>query len=365
MTEKTKVSFLMRNWKLLLNLVTLVALGVLIYAIRSDLVQTFQNLWKVNAWFLLLMIPVQFLNYDAQARIYKGIFKTEGSSIGYWDLMRVTLELNFVNHVFPSGGVTGITYFSLRLKKHGVSVAKATAAHMLKLIMIFLSFEFLIVIGVLALAVRGHMNNLILLIAASLVTSLVILTFGMAFIIGSKQRIAGFFSYVSALLNRLIHVFRRGHPETIKVDRVRSLFEEMHDYYVQFSKEWRLLGGPLFWAFMANFWEVMTIFVVYLAFGHIVNIGAIILAYAIANSAGFVSVLPGGIGIYEGLMTLVLSATGVPSKLSLPVTVMYRVVNTLIQVPAGYVAYQDHLRSVGRAEKEAFVQLEAGHDPRG
>ena len=364
MREKTESSFLARNWKLLLNITTFIALAVLVYAIRKDLLQTFENLWKVNAWFLLLMIPVQFLNYDAQARIYKGIFKTEGSTIDYWHLMRATLELNFVNHVFPSGGVTGITYFSLRLKKQNVSVAKATAAHMLKLIMIFLSFEFLIVIGVVALAVRGHMNNLILLIAASLVTSLVILTFGMMFIIGSKQRIAGFFSYISVQLNRFIHLFRRKHPETIKIDRVRTLFEEMHEYYLQFSRDWRQLGKPLFWAFMANFWEIMTIFVVYLAFGHIVNIGAIILAYAIANSAGFVSVLPGGIGIYEGLMTLVLSATGVPSRLSLPVTVMYRVVNTLIQVPAGYIAYQDHIQHVGTDEREQIAQLEGGNDKR-
>lgn len=364
MREKTESSFLARNWKLLLNIATFIALAALVYAIRKDLAQTFENLWKVNAWFLLLMIPVQFLNYDAQARIYKGIFKTEGSSIDYWHLMRVTLELNFVNHVFPSGGVTGITYFSLRLKKNGVSVAKATAAHMLKLIMIFLSFELLIVLGVVALAVRGHMNNLILLIAASLVTSLVILTFGMMFIIGSKQRIAGFFSYISTQLNRFIHMFRRAHPETIKIDRVRTLFEEMHEYYVQFSSDWRQLAKPLFWAFMANFWEIMTIFVVYLAFGHVVNIGAIILAYAIANSAGFVSVLPGGIGIYEGLMTLILSATGVPSKLSLPVTVMYRVVNTLIQVPAGYVVYQDHIQRVGTGEEERAVRLEGDHDER-
>lgn len=362
MREKTESSFLGRNWKLLVNIVTIVALAVLIYMIREDLIETFRNLWRVNAWFLLLMIPVQFLNYDAQTRVYKGIFKTEGSSIGYWQLMRVTLELNFVNHVFPSGGVTGITYFSLRLKSYGVSVAKATAAHMLKLIMILLSFEFMIVLAVVALAVRGHMNNLILLIAASLVTSLVILTLGMMFVIGSRERIAGFFSYISRLLNRLIHVFRPNRPETINIDRVRALFKEMHDYYVQFSRERRQLGGPLLWAFMANLWEVMTIFVVYLAFGHVVNIGAIILAYAVANTAGFVSVLPGGIGIYEGLMTLVLSATGVPSRISLPVTVMYRVVNTLIQVPAGYVAYQDYLRHIKPGERQKIEQLEAGDD---
>ena len=359
MTED-KGSFLGRHWKLILNVVTVLALLVLAWVIRKDLVQTVQNLGKVNAWWLLLMIPVQFLNYDAQARVYKGIFKIEGSKIEYWHMMRTTLELNFVNHVFPSGGVTGITYFSLRLKKYGVSVAKATAAHMLKLVMIFLSFELMIALAVLALAVRGHMNNLILLMAGSLVTSLIILTVGLWFIIGTKERIAGFFGYVTSVLNRLIHLFRRRHPETIKTDRVRALFTEMHEHYVFFSRDWSRLKGPLFWGFLANFWEVMTIFVVYMAFGEVVNIGAIILAYAVANSAGFVSVLPGGVGVYEGLMTLTLSATGVPSRLSLPVTVMYRVVNTLIQVPPGYVAYRAYIKSIKPAEREELERLEGG-----
>ena len=196
------------------------------------------------------------------------------------------------------------------------------------------------------------MNNLILLIAGSLVTSLVILTAGMGFVIGSKKRIAGFFSFLTGLLNRVIHLFRPKQPDAIDTRKVRLLFEDMHDYYVRFSHNWQALSRPLFWGFMANFWEVMTIFVVYVAFGHFVNIGAIILAYAIANSAGFVSVLPGGVGIYEALMTVILSVTGVPSKLSLPVTVMYRVVNTIIQVPAGYVAYQTHLRCLGSKKGE-------------
>jgi uncharacterized protein (TIRG00374 family) len=108
----------------------------------------------------------------------------------------------------------------------------------------------------------------------------------------------------------------------------------------------RRLRMPFFWAFMANFWEVAAVYVVYVAFGHLVNVGAVILAYAVANFAGLVSVLPGGVGIYEGLMTLVLTATGVPSRLSLPVTVMYRVVNTVVQLPPGYYFYHKTLHAV-------------------
>ena len=101
---------------------------------------------------------------------------------------------------------------------------------------------------------------------------------------------------------------------------------------------------------MANLTEVLAIYVVYGAFGHWVNIGAIIIAYAVANFAGLVSVLPGGIGIFEALMTAVLAAAGIPIGLSIPVTIMYRVLNTIIQVPPGYYFYHHALR--GKSLKE-------------
>jgi len=36
--------------------------------------------------------------------------------------------------------------------------------------------------------------------------------------------------------------------------------------------------------------------------------------------------------------------------------VMYRVVNTIIQVPAGYIAYQRHLRQIKPSEIEELEQ---------
>lgn len=343
-------SYLRRNWKLIVNIVTLVALVVLAFAIRDQFTMTLKNLLRVNAWALLLMIPAQFLNYDAQARLYKSLFTVVGNKLSYKRLLVSSLELNFVNHVFPSGGVTGISYWGIRMKGEDITPAKATAVHLQKLVLLFLSFEVLIVLSVVALALQGAMSSIILLIAGSLITIVVILTAGFGFIIGSKKRIAGFFAYMSVVLNQLIHKFRPKSPETINIERVRGLFEELHENYMVMRHDWRRLRRPFFWALMANFWEVMTLYVVYIAFGEWVNIGAVILAYAVANFAGLISVLPGGVGVYEGLMTLTLAATGVPSRISLPVTVMYRVLNTLLQVPIGYYFYHRNLARAGKTD---------------
>ena len=49
--------------------------------------------------------------------------------------------------------------------------------------------------------------------------------------------------------------------------------------------------------------------------------------------------LPGGVGVWV-LMAAVMATAGVPAALSVPVIVMYRVINTIIQIPPGYYLYQ-------------------------
>lgn len=121
-------------------------------------------------------------------------------------------------------------------------------------------------------------------------------------------------------------------------------FGELHDNYQLLKENWRELKVPFLYLMMANITEVAAVYVVYVAFGRLVNVGAVILAYAVANFAGLISVLPAGIGIYEGLMTAVLAATGIPAGLSIPVTIMYRVLNMAIQLTPGYYFYQRALR---------------------
>lgn len=347
MSENEK-GFWARNWKLIVNLLTVVALIVLVVAIHKQLLETVHNLFKVHAWWLLLILPIQFIDYHAQAKMYQGLFKIVGNKLGYWFLWRTSLELNFVNHVFPSGGVTGVSYFGVRMKDgQNITGAKATLVQVMKVALTILSFEILLVAGLFFLAIVGKANSLMLFVAGSLSTLMVLGTVAFTYIIGSKKRINAFFLSVTKLLNKIIQIVRPNHPETINLEKAHGSFDDMHGNYVEYQKHWRELTGPFWWAVVGNIAEVGTLYAVYIAFGHFVNVGAVILAYAVANFAGLVSVLPGGVGIYEALMTGVLSAGGVPAGLSLPVTVMYRVVNTLVQIPPGYVLYH---RTVQRSK---------------
>ncbi len=335
-----------RRIKWVLTLLTLAALGGLIYAVRAPLYETLTNLGKVNLWAVLLIIPIELLNYHAQAKLYQNFFLILGNKLSYRFMYRVALEMNFVNNIFPSAGVSGFSYLSVRMRSREVSAARSTIVQMMKFILVFVSFQIFLFVGVLMLAVSGKASNLLILVAASLGTLLAVSTLGIAFVIGSRRRIDSFFTFVTRLVNRIIHVVRPKHPETINISRAREVFTELHENYMHVRRNLRALRRPFLYALLANITEICAIYVVYIAFGQLVNPGAIIIAYAVANFAGLVSVLPGGVGIYEALMTAILAAGGISPAVSIPATLMYRVVSMLVQLPPGYFFYQRALHSV-------------------
>lgn len=332
------------NWRLVLTIATFIGLAILVYSLRQQIADVITNLGRVNALALLLIIPVEFLNYDSYARLYRSLFATLGKKVKYWPMYKLTLEFNFVNHILPSGGISGISYFNVRARAEGISTASSTVAQVTRLFLLFASFQPLLILGVFFLALRGHTNNLIMVIASSLITLLIVGIFLGLYVIGSRRRINSFLTLITKILNWLIHLVRPRYPETINISRAQSTFNELHDNYVIFRSNLPALKMPFIYMLIANITEIAALYVVYIAFGEFVNVGAVILAYAVANFAGLISVLPAGIGVYEGLMTAVLVATGIPAELSIPVTVMYRVLNMATQLTPGYYFYQKAIR---------------------
>jgi uncharacterized protein (TIRG00374 family) len=340
MSDKSdSASFWRQNWRKVLTVITFVALGVFVYALRHKISETLRSLGDANYWILFAMPLFQFGHYHFVALFYRRLFRVLDEFVRYKFLYKTALELNFVNLVFPSGGVSGFSYFSIRMRTKGISTGKSTLVMTMRFVMLFIAFQIFLFVGVLLLALDGKANNFMILIAGSLGTLLLVFTVGLGYIVGSEKRIDNFFTFVTRALNKLIQLVRPRHPETISVARARHAFKEYHGNYNILRGNYKKLKQPLLYALLINLTEVATIYAVFAAFGHWVNPGAVIIAYAVANFAGLISVLPGGIGIYEALMTGVLAAGGVPAGVSLPIVVAYRVVNIGIQLPIGAYFY--------------------------
>lgn len=332
------------KWKVIFNFAALFALGVVIYVARDDISLALANLKNVNIAIVLLMIPIQLFSYHAVAKFYLEYFRALGHNASYKGLYRICLELNFVNQAFPSGGISGVSYLSYRLKHHGISYAKSTLAQIARFGLIFVSYQFLLIFGWLVLFFRGKASDLTLFITFAIGFGLISITLLGIFIISDKKRINNFTTWLARVVNRILHIFRPRHPETIRITKVKEVFSELHEDYVKLRNNKEKLYTPIYYAFLANVAEVATIYVVYVAFGQWVNVGAVIIAYALANLAGAIAILPGGIGVYESMMAIVMVSAGVPAGISVSVTIMYRILNMVFFLPVGYVLYANALR---------------------
>lgn len=333
------------RWRIVLTVGAFIALVILIYALRHQIAEVISDLFRIHALILLLIIPLKFINFDAYARLYRNLFEILGHGLAYRNLYKVALELNFVNTILPSGGISGVSYFTVRMRGEGVSAAQATVAQVIKFLLLFVSFQPLLVIGVFMLAAQGRANNLVIMVATSLITLLIVGTLLGIYIIESRARISTFLTALTRLINKTIQLFKWRQPETINIQNAQRVFNELHDSYVVIRGNLRQLKWPLLHTTVANLTEMATLYAIYLAFGSIVNFGAVILAYAVANFAGLISILPAGVGIYEGLMTAVLAATGIPPHLSIPVTIMFRILVMALVLPPGYYFYQKAVKA--------------------
>ena len=336
-----------KKWRSFLTATTFIGLILLIYFARESISQTFSNLNNVAAWILIFMIAWQAVNYYAYTQLYRSVFKILDKSVDFKTMLRVAIELNFVNTVFPSVGVAGFSYFGYRMKEFGINASKATMVHLMRFISVFFAFQALLILGLIILSIEGKANNFTILVAASISTALLFLSALSVYIVGNKSRIDTFTRGLTLAVNKVIQTVRPKHPETIKLAGVRKLFLELHEEYKELNKKRDQLKRPLVFATLASASEMATLYTVFLAFGEPVNPGAVIIAYAVANLAGIVSVFPGGVGVYEALMTGVLAVAGVPPSIGLPATIMYRIISMLLQLPIGYYFYQKFLKNAG------------------
>lgn len=333
--------------KLWLNVLTFLAIAVVVVFARHDIFLAFEKMTHMNLLVLVLMIPAQFFSFYAIARVYYFFFKATGTPLPMKTLIPVAIELNFVNHIFPSGGVSGFSYLTLRLRRDNISTAKATLAQLVRFILAFVTFIGLLLLALVLLAFEDRVNRFIILVATTLTITILFAALTIVYVIGTEYRVRDFTQGMSKFLNRLIHFVRPKHPETIDLRKVEETFTELHKDYMVLKSDFRKLWPTVRWALIANVSEILLIYIAFVADGSWINPGALIIAYAIATIAGLIAILPGGLGVYEPLMATVLLSAGVPGSVALSATLVSRVITLALALGSGYILYHRALRRYG------------------
>lgn len=338
-----------------LNVVTALIIIVMVWAMRDDLVQAFHLLGRVNIWLLLLIIPLQFLSYYASGEAIFSYLKQRRQIKNLHPLtgMRLALELNFVNHILPTAGVSGASYMTWRLSKIGVGSGRATLAQFVRFVAVFMTFIVLLMLAVFFVTIDSGVNRFLILTSSGLVS---VIIFGLMvawYVLDSDARLKRFSKRVARAVNWSGRTLLRRKDDILTATKVETFFDELQDDYQALKREPRLLVRPMIWGVVFNVTEVALFFFAFLALGTFVNPAAILIAIGVAALVGTFLVTPGGAGGYEAVAVLILTIAGFKGATVLAGVLLARVILIVLTIISGYLFYYLALKKYGKHPESA------------
>ena len=283
------------SFKTWLSIATLALITIIIFFSRHELLRAWDLLAAVNIWILLLLIPAQIFVYYVGGEMVFSYLRAKGDidKMRARDLTQMALEMNFVNHVLPSGGVSGISYMTWRLSKYGISAGRATMAQLVRFAMTFAAYIALVLVAVVVITIDGNINRWIIFASFSLVLVSLVAGVSLAYVLSSRRRMWGAADKVVRYGNLIISRVTLGRKKrTFRYSNVEKFFTELHFDYVALKQDRHILVKPFLWGIVFTLGEVSLFVLTFLAMGIYFNPAPLLIAYGIAGLAGLVVVTP-------------------------------------------------------------------------
>ena len=339
------------SFRSILSIVTLTLLVVVVVAAWPEIRKATGLLSQVNILVLLLLIPIQFASYYATGGMIFSYLRAKGEvkDMSHAAMTRLSLELNFVNHILPSGGAAGFSYLAWVLSRHKVSVARSTMSQIIRFTLTFVAFIVLLCVAMIVLTFNHQIDRTIVIVGGALIViAVAAISFGI-WLIKNLNRLRKFSAWLTRKVNGFIGWVTRGkRKDFVKPEVLLNFFTGLHDDYLAIRRDRRILIVPFIWAIVDNILDVSLIWVSFAALGYQIDPAILFVAFGIASMAGAVSVTPGGAGVYEAVMVAFLAAASVSPEIAIAGTLLARVTLLSGTILFGYIFYQLTILKYGK-----------------
>ena len=353
-----------RGARFYISIVTFILIAIVIWNTRSEMAQAFQLMTKANILVLLLIIPVQFFSYLASAEIFLTYLRGRGqlkdvSTVGSTSM---ALEFNFVNHVFPTAGVSGASYMIWRLGKLGVPAGQAMMSQIINWISLGSTFIIMMIISlIIATAENKAANWLIMATTIAAVALVLVLIFG-SFLIGSRERLMSFGKWLARHINNFSHKVLKRKKPPMRMQAVEDFVNDFFDDFQAIKQDKALLKRPIIWGFISNLLDVMLIAIAFWSLGYPIDLALLLIGFGAASVGAFAMATPGGVGAYEAVMIGVLVAGGAPTEMASAGTILSRVILIIGTIVVGAVAYHRTMTKYGQPDYQAASKADKKRD---
>ena len=299
----------------------LLIFAIMLYFIGVDNVISAFKLAKYE--YVLLAIIIQVFTYFLYTFRWKLINNLANINVNIKKLIPMVLVSLAVNNITPSGRGGGEPVRAYILaKQENYLVEETFATVVADRALDTFPFVILAILTIISMTFRMDFPTwlLILMVVAVIVIVLIlILLIYMSINPNFGRRVEGWIMGVFKLfykknldkMEEKIHMIVTGFQDTMKL--------------VLSDKKILYQAVPL--SFLIWIFEIVRVYIVFLAFGVNVDLFVIGEVFIIASLVGMIPFLPGGIGAVDGIMILFFSTVGIPYSISAAASLIERVIS--------------------------------------
>ena len=322
MIIKVTVVDKMKNKKVLIFLLFgLVIMAVMLYFIGID--EVIEALKLSNLWLVLLAIVIQIFTYFLYTWRWNIINKTANMDLGIKKSLPMVLVSLAVNNITPSGRGGGEPVRAYLLAKEGHFKFEDTFATVIADRALdtfpFVILAILTIIGIILTFSLDIKLIAFLVICVTLITAAVIL---LIYVCINEAFGVKLTSWIIKIVRRLYKKFNEGTEQRI-IEAVKVFQARMN----ALLRDRTILYHALPLSFVIWIFEILRVYVVFLAFG--ANVSPIIIGevFILASFVGMIPLLPGGLGAVDGIMILFYATAGITASISAAATVVERLIS--------------------------------------
>ncbi len=282
---------------------------------------------------VLAAAGLQVLYYIVYASLYVAAFRTVDVSTRLGAVLPLVFTSLFVNVVAPAGGVTGAAVFVDDLTRRGQPSARAAAGTLLVLLCDFAGFLVVLLAGLTYLAARHDLKPYEVVATALLLALVGALAAALVLAMSRVDLVRRLLLGLQGLVNRLGSAIHRG--TLLQADwAVRNTADLEQAGSAVRAHPSRLLA-TLAIALGAHGLDLLSLWMLFLAYRQEIGVGALVAGYAIGVLFWIVSITPQGIGVVEGVMALVFVSLGVPAPQATVIALAFRALTFWLPLGVG------------------------------
>lgn len=321
-------------------ILSIAILAIMLYLVGFDKIIT--TLKSANPWLIVLAIGVQIFTYLLYNLRWKWIINITDIKVSFAQLLPITMVGLAINNITPSGRGGGEPVRAYILAEEHDSHLKDTLATVVADRMLD-TFPFIVlaIITIAATVFYFQMPTWLLIVLIAAVIAIVAILAILIYLC-----IKPTFGYkVEGFILGIVKRVRKNGSENMKKTIHENIFGFQETMAVLISNR-KVLYYTIPLSFVIWVFEILRVYIVFLAFGATLNVVVIGEVFIIASLVGMIPLLPGGLGAVDGVMVGFYSKAGVSMSLAAPVTLIERLISFWMATIIGLVILPHYGSSV-------------------